>query len=304
MSILVPPLQPPERLDLFLSRSLGLTRAKVRHMLDGGNVRVNGKAPEKAGIKLKGGERIEYSIPEEPPLDLKREAIPLSILFEDDSLLAIDKPPGLVVHPAAGHWEGTLVNALLYHFDRLSGIDPARPGIVHRLDKDTSGVLIIAKNDAAHLELSRQFKDREMVKIYAALVHGAAPANDGTIDKPIGRHPKERKKMAVVESGRHAITRYKISRRWKNFTLLECRIETGRTHQIRVHLSSIGHPVAGDPLYGKFDRALGAERQMLHAWKMRLKHPLTGEPLDLEAPLPADFTALIRKLDEDPRERQ
>ncbi len=279
----------PERLDLFLSRESGLTRAKIKNLLSDNKIFINGGTAEKAGILLKGGEKLEIALPEPESSELKPEAIPLDILYEDKDLLVINKPAGLVVHPAAGHWEGTLVNALIYHFNQLSSIYPLRPGIVHRLDKDTSGLLLIAKSDKAHLQLSKQLKSREIKKDYAVIVHGRISQNEGIIDQPIGRHPKDRKKMAVVSSnGRDAVTRFKVLERFKNNTFLECRIETGRTHQIRVHLSNMGYPIIGDSLYGSKKDDLAA-RQMLHAWKIQLAHPITFQPVKFEAQLPDDF---------------
>ncbi len=279
----------PERLDLFLSRESGLTRAKIKNLLSDNKIFINGGTAEKAGILLKGGEKLEIALPEPESSELKPEAIPLDILYEDKDLLVINKPAGLVVHPAAGHWEGTLVNALIYHFNQLSSIYPLRPGIVHRLDKDTSGLLLIAKSDKAHLQLSKQLKSREIKKDYAVIVHGRISQNEGIIDQPIGRHPKDRKKMAVVSSnGRDAVTRFKVLERFKNHTYLECRIETGRTHQIRVHLSNMGYPIIGDSLYGSKKDDLAA-RQMLHAWKIQLAHPITFQPVKFEAQLPDDF---------------
>ncbi len=279
----------PERLDLFLSRESGLTRAKIKNLLSDNKIFINGGTAEKAGILLKGGEKLEIALPEPESSELKPEAIPLDILYEDKDLLVINKPAGLVVHPAAGHWEGTLVNALIYHFNQLSSIYPLRPGIVHRLDKNTSGLLLIAKSDKAHLQLSKQLKSREIKKDYAVIVHGRISQNEGIIDQPIGRHPKDRKKMAVVSSnGRDAVTRFKVLERFKNHTYLECRIETGRTHQIRVHLSNMGYPIIGDSLYGSKKDDLAA-RQMLHAWKIQLAHPITFQPVKFEAQLPDDF---------------
>jgi len=289
-------LSSPERLDVYLSKVFQLTRAKVQNLLRDQQVLLNGNVVEKAGTKVRGGEHLELSVPPPKPSGLRAENIPLEILYEDKALLVINKPPGLVVHPAAGHWEGTLVNALLFHFKKLSGLDPTRPGIVHRLDKDTSGILIIAKQDEAHEGLSRQFKDRQVEKVYQVLVHGKVIPKKGTIDKPIGRHPKHRKKMGIVSSGRFAITQYEVLEHFKEYSLLQCRIETGRTHQIRVHLSSLGHPVVGDSVYGKEDRKLGATRQLLHAWKVKFKHPLTEEVLAFKAPLPLDFKEALEKL--------
>lgn len=286
-AIKVPPLETPQRLDLFLSSHFNLTRSKIQKMIEIGDVRVEGKNSIKPGMNLKGGEVIHLSIRPSEPSALSAEDIPLEILYEDESILAINKPPGLVVHPAAGHWSGTLVNALLHHFKKLSGVDPARPGIVHRLDKETSGILLIAKTDEAHLALSNQLKDRKMEKIYLAVVHGKVKNEKGTIRKPIGRNPSDRKKMAVVRTGKEAITHYRVLKRADNRTLLECKIETGRTHQIRVHLAGIGHPVVGDTVYGK--KKGDAPRQLLHAWKATFTHPTSGQRLSLEAPVPPEM---------------
>lgn len=289
----VPSLSKPERLDLYASRELGWTRAKVKNFLTDGLLRLNREKVRKAGTLLRGGEELEIVLPPPESSTLQEENIPLDILYEDEAILAINKPPGLVVHPAVGHWKGTLVNALLYHWKNLSQVDPGRPGIVHRLDKETSGVLLVAKNEEAHLALSRQFKERKVEKYYQVLVHGKVVLENGVIEKPIGRHPKLRKKMAVVPSGRPAVTRYQVLRRFRNFTLLKCKIETGRTHQIRVHFSSLGHPVAGDTTYGKKSGEPMIRRQMLHAWKITFLHPLQDRTLTIEAPLPADFQSLL-----------
>lgn len=282
-------LSEPQRLDVFLSRETHLTRAKIKNLLDEGGVLLNGSILRKAGQLLRGGEVVTFERPSPKPSTLQAESIPLEILFEDEFLLVINKPPGLVVHPAAGHWTGTLVNALLHHFKKLSGVDPARPGIVHRLDKDTSGILLIAKTDEVHVALSRMLKERKIEKTYQVLVFGKVPHQEGVIRKPIGRHPSNRKKMAIVSSGREAVTHFKVRERFKNYTLLECRIETGRTHQIRVHLAGIGHAVVGDTLYGRRENPLDVKRQLLHAWRIRLEHPATKKELLVEAPLPEDF---------------
>jgi len=288
--------EPAARLDVYLSGELGFTRAKIKGLIDGGHVLVEGKVPSKAGIRLRSGEAVEVTVPPPQPSSLIPADIALDILYEDEFLLAVNKPAGLVVHPAAGHWRGTLANALVHHFNKLSNVDAARPGIVHRLDKDTSGILLVAKADAAHLELSRQLKAHEIEKIYQTLVRGKMAHPKGTIDKPIGRHPKDRKKMGVIVSGRNAVTHYRVLEKFSDHTLLECKIETGRTHQIRVHLASIGHPVVGDTVYGgKSDETL-ASRQLLHAWKIKLKHPETGKMLSLEAPIPEDFESALRQL--------
>jgi 23S rRNA pseudouridine1911/1915/1917 synthase len=289
----------PERLDLFLSRETGMTRSKIKNLLRDEKIKINGNLPEKPGVLLKGGENLEIICPDPEPSKLEPEPIPIEILYEDQSLLVINKPAGLVVHPAAGHWKGTLVNALLHHFKQLSSIDPTRPGIIHRLDKDTSGLLLVAKNDYSHLQLSKQLKNREIKKDYAVLVYGRIMQNEGIIDKPIGRHPKDRKKMGIIPSGREAVTRFKVLKRFNAHTFLECRIETGRTHQIRVHLSSIGHPVVGDSLYGRKKDDL-ADRQMLHSWKIKFDHPETSQEMKFEANFPYDFEKVLMHLQVDP----
>jgi 23S rRNA pseudouridine1911/1915/1917 synthase len=284
-----------KRLDAVLVKlEPGLSRAQAQRLIDSGEVRVGGAAAKPAH-KLRAGERIEGSVPEPVATNVSGEEIPLAILYEDADLVVVDKPAGMVVHPAPGHAGGTLVNALLHHCRDLSGVGgELRPGIVHRLDKDTSGVLVVAKNDAAHRALAAQWKGHGIEREYLALVRGSPRAASGTVDAPIGRHPTDRKKMSTrTRRGRSAVTHWRVERRLDGATLLRVRLETGRTHQIRVHLASIGFPVLGDPVYGK---ASGAERQMLHAAVLGFAHPTSGAKLRFESPLPADFVSALERL--------
>ena len=285
-----------ERLDLFVARRVpALTRSRVRRLIDEALVTIDGRLAPKAGVKLEAGQRVVVTLPPPEPLDLEPEPIPLRIVYEDGDLLVVDKPAGMTVHPSPGHSRHTLVHAVLAHCPDLSGIGgKQRPGIVHRLDKDTSGLIIVAKHDSAHLSLARQLKERRVEKTYLALVEGRPKPAEGIIDAPIARHPRHRKKMAVVEGGRDARTRYRVVREVDGRSLVEVRPETGRTHQIRVHLASIGHPVVGDVLYGKRSEAL--ERQFLHAQRLAFRHPRTDERLDLEAPLAEDLAKALRVL--------
>lgn len=295
-----------DRLDSLLGRS-GLipSRSQAQRLIADGHVSVNGQAVAKAGLKLAAGDRVRVVIPPAEPSAVQPEDIPLDVVYEDEDLIVINKPPGMVVHPAAGNRTGTLVNALLARAGKLSSIGGVeRPGIVHRLDKDTSGLLVVAKNDLAHQSLSRQIAAHAASRRYLALVVGDLAQDSGTIDAPIGRHPTDRKKMAVVAGGgRTAVTHFAVLERFAvggaKFTLVEARLETGRTHQIRVHLAACGHPVVGDPTYGpktKLAVAVSFPRQALHAWRLRFAHPRTGASMKFEAPLPADFAGLLRDL--------
>lgn len=309
----VPSLPGCGRLDRFLAEALPeLTRSQIKRLIDQGAVSLDGAAV-KAGQKLRGGERITVDLPAPVPVTTLPEAIPLAILYEDAALIVIDKPAGLVVHPAPGHSGGTVVNALLHHCQDLSGIGgELRPGIVHRLDKDTSGVLVVSKHDRAHLALARQFKRHSIRRCYRALVHGRVKQARGTIDQAIGRHPVHRKKMSVhCRQGRRAVTHWQVLRRFDEdrLSLLELTLETGRTHQIRVHLSALGHPVVADALYGnpRLERGRGdielekmirgLYRQFLHAGLLGFAHPETGDYLELQAPLPAELQEIIDYLD-------
>jgi len=287
------------RLDRFLAaRGLLGTRSQVHHLIAGGHVQVGARSV-KAGTILRAGERVIVRRPPLPAAAVEPEAIALDVLHEDDWLLAINKPAGLVVHPAPGHWQGTLVSALLHRWATPPpGLDPARLGIVHRLDKDTSGVLLIAKSAAALAALARQFHDRETDKQYLALVWGVPRPSRGTIRAPIGRHPVHRHRMAVRPRGRESVTRYEVLEHWKGTALLRVHPETGRTHQIRVHLSALGHPIVADRLYtrGRARSATGIARQALHAEAIRFRHPASAEPMTITAPLPDDFAAALAAL--------
>ena len=286
-----------ERLDVFLSEKLDKTRSAVKKLVDDGVVTVNGNKV-KAGRTLKIGEEISVNIPDPVKLDLEAENIPLDIIYQDKDIAIINKPQGMTVHAGNGTHGSTLVNALLYHLDSLSGINGViRPGIVHRIDKDTSGLLVVAKNDAAHLSLSEQIKNKTCHRIYLALLEGAVKQNDGVIDTFIGRSDKNRTMMAVKDSGRRAVTHFKVLKRYKEFTFAEFKLETGRTHQIRVHCKYIGHPIVGDPVYGYEKQKFKLNGQLLHACKLELTHPSTGERMSFEAPLPDYFQAVLQKLD-------
>lgn len=289
------------RLDVFLTEmNEELTRSHVQKLVDEGRALVNG-VQAKANYRLKSGDRVSFAVPEPADLEVLGEDIPLDILYEDSDLIVINKPRGLVVHPAPGNTTGTLVNALLFHCRDLSGINGVlRPGIVHRLDKDTSGVLVAAKNDLAHVSLARQIKERTVNRKYVALVHGLIKEPDGLVDAPIGRDPEERKKMAVVlKNSKPALTKYRVLERFRDYTLVECKLETGRTHQIRVHMAFLGHPVVGDPKYGPRKPHFNLEGQALHAGLLGFAHPRTGEYLEFTAPIPEPMAGIIRQLRKD-----
>lgn len=287
------------RLDKVLVSFLtDRSRTFITKLIDDGNCSVNGKV-SKASLKLKVGDEISLNIPEEKPLEVAKEDIPLDIVYEDKDIIVINKPQGMVVHPSFGHWEGTLVNAVLNHCTDLSGIGGViRPGIVHRIDKDTSGLICIAKNDAAHQFLADQLKDHTMAREYIALVKGVIHENKGTINLPIGRHKGDRQKMAVnAENGKDAITHFTVLKRYLNHTLVSCQLVTGRTHQIRVHMAYINHPVEGDPLYcKKGSTKLHKEGQLLTAYKLKLIHPTTKELMQFEIELPDYFKKIIDEL--------
>ena len=294
----VPPEAAGQRLDVYAATLPGIvSRTMAQRLIEGGDLTVDGRSA-RPSLRLAGGERIAYSVTPPEPAAAEPEAIPLEILYEDDDLLVVDKPRGMVVHPAAGNRRGTLVNAVLAHAGKLSGIGGVtRPGIVHRLDKDTSGVMVIAKNDFAHLELAAQFKAHSLDRRYLALVRGHLPTAEGTVESNIGRHPKQRKKMAVVTAGgKPAVTHWRVLAEFPGYTLIEARLETGRTHQIRVHLSHLGHPVAGDPVYGGKAGELGLQGQALHAAVLGFRHPRTGEMLSFRTAPPADFQAALASL--------
>ena len=288
------------RADKFLAESIDyLTRSALQKLISAGSVEIDGKPISKSRV-LKGGEDVSVIVPDAVSLDVEAENIPLDIYYEDDDLLVVYKPKGMVVHPAPGNHNGTLVNALLWHCkDSLSGINGVlRPGIVHRIDKDTSGLLLVAKNDFAHVQLAQQIKQHSLNRIYHAIVYGTNLSDDGDIDAPIGRSMKDRKKMAVVDGGRNALTHYSVVKRYMGFTHIMCRLHTGRTHQIRVHMAYIGHPVAGDAVYGPKNVITQLNGQCLHAGTLGFVHPRTGEYMEFTSPLPEYFTAFESKLEE------
>ena len=272
-----------------------ITRSQLKNLINDGHVTVNGQAV-KPKYKVQAGDKISLVKSEPQSLELTPENIPLDIVYEDDDVIVVNKPQGMVVHPAPGHPDHTLVNALLYH-SPLSTINGTfRPGIVHRIDKDTSGLLMVANNDLAHQSLAEQLRNKTNKREYLALVYGQIKEDEGTIDAPLGRNPQDRKKQAVVKGGRHAVTHFKVMKRYDNFTLVKCILETGRTHQIRVHMKYIGHPLVGDPLYGP-RKVIGKDGQFLHAALLGFKHPRTGKELVFEAPLPENFQKMLDKLD-------
>lgn len=288
-----------ERIDKFLSEELdSLSRSYIQKLVKDGEVRVNGNAV-KANYKVNINDSIEVNIPEPEEPDILPENIPLDVLYEDDDVLIVNKPKGMVVHPAPGHYSHTLVNAVLYHCkDQLSGINGVmRPGIVHRIDMDTTGSLLICKNDAAHQILAEELKEHSITRRYHAIVHGNLKVDEGTVDAPIGRHPVDRKKMSTKSiHGRRAVTHYKVLERFGNYTYIECELETGRTHQIRVHMASIGHPILGDQVYGPAKCPFRLQGQTLHAKILGFRHPSTGDYMEFDAPLPEYFQKLLRQL--------
>ena len=314
-NIRVKPSDEAKRLDVLVASFLAqYPRAFVARLIVDEHIRVDGR-PKKPGYRVKSGEQISGVIPPPENGEIKPEPIPLDILFEDEHIIVVNKKPGLVVHPAPGNAGGTLVNGLLYHCPDLGGVGgELRPSIVHRLDKDTSGTLVVAKNEAAHTHLSRQFKSRQVQKVYLALVYGYLKSPTGSVQLPVGRHPKDRKRMSIVSAGgRSAQTDWTVKEQFNGFTLLELNLKTGRTHQIRVHCNAIHHPIVGDKIYRprKLEKTIAAghlqsaeiiqslksvSRQMLHAWRLGFRHPFTGEAVSFESPLPQDMSQLISKL--------
>lgn len=291
-----------DRIDKFLAEQCEeLSRSFLQKLLKSGEVSVNGQAV-KASFRLSEGDLIVFEVPEAAEPEILPEPIPLDILYEDEDVILVNKPKGMVVHPAAGHYSGTLVNALMYHCrDSLSGINGVlRPGIVHRIDMDTTGVIIACKNDVSHRSIAEQLKEHSITRRYQAIVHGRLKTDEGTVDAPIGRNPQDRKKMSINErNGKPAVTHYHVLNRFRDYTHIECRLETGRTHQIRVHMASIGHPLLGDAVYGPARCPYRLEGQTLHAGVLGFVHPRSGEYMEFSAPLPEYFEKLLRTL---PRE--
>lgn len=295
----IEPEQAEIRIDKFLAEILpDLSRSYLQKLIKEGQVTVNGRAI-KANYKTSEGDFLSLVVPELKEPDILAENIPLDILYEDEDILIVNKPKGMVVHPSAGHYSGTLVNALMYYCkDDLSGINGVmRPGIVHRIDMDTTGSLIVCKNDLAHNDIAEQLKEHSITRVYHAIVHGVLKEDEGTVSAPIGRHPIDRKKMSINHTnGKDAVTHYKVLKRFSKFTYIECRLETGRTHQIRVHMSSLHHPLLGDQVYGPEKSPYQLQGQTLHAKTIGIKHPRTGEYLEVDAPLPEYFEKLLNKL--------
>lgn len=285
------------RTDKFLTEMLeGVTRSRIQRLIEDGNVAVDKKVV-KANYKLKEGQEVVITLPDAEETDIKPQEIELDIVYEDNHLLVVNKPQNMVVHPAAGNYEGTLVNALLHHCgDSLSGINGViRPGIVHRIDKDTSGLLLVAKDDVTHNGLAKQIKDHSLTRKYIALVHGRFKQSEGTVDAPIGRHPVDRKRMCITEkNSKNAVTHYRVLKTFSEYSLVECRLETGRTHQIRVHMASIGHPVMGDKTYGVKKEKYNLTGQLLHAKIVGFIHPVTGEYMEFETEIPKRFEKFIK----------
>lgn len=288
-----------KRLDTYIpSVDTDITRTSAQRLIEDGNILVNGKNA-KVSYKIQENDKISVEIPKPKQIELKAQNIPIEIIYEDSDIIVVNKPKGMVVHPANGNPDGTLVNAIMAHCeDSLSGIGgEIRPGIVHRIDKDTSGLLVIAKNDKAHINLSEQIKNRQVNKIYVALVKGIISENEATINMPIGRSKKDRKKMAVDKNGKEAVTHFKVIKRYNKYTYIKVKIDTGRTHQIRVHMSNIGYPIVGDIVYSNGKNDFGIEGQMLHAKELEFKHPITGKLMHFEAPLPKYFEEILSKLE-------
>lgn len=285
------------RLDRYIADNSEISRSFAARLAEEGKITVNGKAADKKS-KLKAGDEIIIEIPEPETLEAQPQDIPIDIVYEDDYVIVVNKPQGMVVHPAPGNPDGTLVNGLLYHCSLSSINGVIRPGIVHRIDKDTSGLLIVAKTNEAHEALSAQLKERKALRKYNCLVNGNIKEDSGTIDKPVGRHPLDRKKMAVIAGGRDAVTHFNVLERFGRYTLIECVLETGRTHQIRVHMASIGHSIVGDPVYGIKKERFRTNGQLLHARTVGFTHPVTGELMEFSSELPPYFTAILDKLRE------
>ncbi|WP_315114467.1 RluA family pseudouridine synthase [uncultured Clostridium sp.] len=286
------------RLDVFLTEHLdGKSRSFIQGLIEKEEIKVNDKV-KRSNYKLKDGDIVTIRIPNSIPLNVEGEEIPLEILYEDNDVIVVNKSQGMVVHPAPGNYKGTLVNALIHHCKDLSGINGiTRPGIVHRIDKDTSGVLVVAKNDIAHNKLAYQLKEHTMTRVYVALVEGVIKEDEGTIDAPLGRHPVERIKISVIPKGRRAVTHFKVLERYNSNTLVQCKLETGRTHQIRVHMAYIGHPLVGDPVYGYKKQKFNLQGQMLHAKKLGFIHPTKEEYMEFDTDIPEHFKKILGVLE-------
>jgi len=287
-----------QRLDAYIANEIDdLSRSHAAKLIDQGAVTVNGQVVTLKKHKLKVGDQVEVTMPEAEVLDVKAENIPLDIVYEDDHLMVVYKPAGMVVHPAPGNYTGTLVNALMYHTEKLSEINGVkRPGIVHRIDKDTSGLLMVAKTNQAHQSLADQLKAHTIERSYIAIVHGRINENKGTVDAPIARNPKDRLKMGIVAGGKEAVTHFEVLERYKNYTYISCQLETGRTHQIRVHMAYIKHPLLGDPLYGVKNPKIKYEGQLLHAKSLGFIHPVTGEKMYFDTEVPELFEVMFKKI--------
>jgi len=298
-SFIIEPEDSGERIDTFLGKAIdNVSRSYIQKLIKDGHVQINGQTLKKKNVRLDEDMEVSIHVPEPEILKVEPEDIPVEVVYEDECLMIVNKPQGMVVHPAPGNYSGTLVNALMYHAENLSSINGViRPGIVHRIDKDTSGVLMIAKDNQAHNSLAAQLKEKTTKRVYVAVVHGRMGKDEGTVHAPIARHPKDRLRMAVVQGGKDAVTHYKVIQRFKNYTLVELRLETGRTHQIRVHMTHIGHPLLGDPVYGKKQGKIKYEGQMLHAKMLGFEHPRTGEYMEFDSELPEYFQIIMKKIE-------
>ena len=298
IELTVLPEEKGERIDAYLRRKTELSRSRISDLILGGALSVNGSEQLKPSFKVDGGQLVTLRVPQTQTVDIVPQNIPIDILYQDSDIVVINKPCGMVVHPAAGNEDGTLVNALMYHVHDLSGIGgEMRPGIVHRLDKDTSGLILVAKNDKAHIAMSEQFKSRTMEKHYRAVAYGNFSQDSGLIDAPIARHPVDRKKMAIVPDGKPSQTEWHVLERLRGATYLDVHLLTGRTHQIRVHMQSVGHPLLGDCIYApNIKTGVHVPRLMLHAYSLSFTHPITGKPMYLEAPIPEKFVQTLQKL--------
>lgn len=288
-----------ERIDTFLGKAIdNVSRSYIQKLIKDGHVIIDGEMLKKKNVRLEEDMEVKINVPEPEILKVEAEDIPVEIVYEDECLMIVNKPQGMVVHPAPGNYSGTLVNALMFHANNLSSINGViRPGIVHRIDKDTSGLLMIAKDNQAHNSLAAQLKEKTTKRVYVAIVHGRIGKEEGSVSAPIARHPKDRMRMAVVQGGKEATTHYKVLKAYNNYTLVELRLETGRTHQIRVHMTHIGHPLLGDPVYGKKQSKIKYDGQLLHARMLGFNHPRTGEYMEFDSELPDYFKMILKKIE-------